>query len=114
MTPTAQTTEAIPPDFSIPDELQAEVGLLLTVYSTIAEELADKVFAVGLPETQANTVAVDCLVRQSCELAMYTAIAVDDRPPSRERWMEVMGEVFDQTLAARASAAAAFAEVRHG
>ena len=114
MKPTAQTTAAIPPNFTIPDELQAEIGFLLEVYSTVAEELADKLFSVGLPEDQANTVAVDCLVRQSCELAMYTAIAVDKRPPSRERWMAVMGEVFDQTLAARAAAVAAFAEVRHG
>lgn len=113
MTPTAQTKKAIPPDFRIPEELQAEVGFLLAIYATIAEELADKLFSVGLPEDQANTVAVDCLIRQSCELAMYTAIALDNRPPNRERWMEVMGEVFDQTLGAREVAAAAFAEARH-
>lgn len=113
MTATAQTTEAIQPDFGIPDEVKAAVGLLLTVNSTLAEELADKLFAAGLPEALANGFAVDCLTRQSCELAMYTAIALHNRTPSRERWIELMGRVFDQSLAAREVAAAAFSDARH-
>lgn len=100
------TDSQIPPDFTIPEDLQPAVAFELTSYSTVAEELADRLYSAGLPEDQANTVAIDCLVRQACELGMYTAIAIDNRPPSRERWIEVMGEVFDQTLAAREAALA--------
>jgi hypothetical protein len=39
---------------------------------------------------------VDILVRQACRLALAVAVDLHERTASKERWLEVCGDIFEE------------------
>jgi hypothetical protein len=93
-------SNAIPPDFTVPEPLRPIVDEIRNRYSLTADVIAGELYTAGLPHEQANTVAVDMLIEWACELAMITCVVLDGRQPQLARWQEVTADKF-QLVASR-------------
>lgn len=82
--------------FAIPPELIEQVREIGSRYSLTPGVIAGGLRGIGLPIEQANTITVEILMRWACALALTNAVEVMQASPSRERWLQATGNVFDE------------------
>jgi hypothetical protein len=95
---------SIPADFKMDEYTRERVASLMNDQRAAIIDCQHKLSAAGLPGDLAASLAADIFVRLGCEMALDVAMEMHGRDPSRDRWVQICGDTFDQVLTAYSGA----------